>query len=190
MDRQQRTSGSLAHLDCRSDDQEIPHFHSSIRDVLLPVVFCDKQTIKPKGDRQDAKRQALGTMATLWSVGPPAVALDCCCCCCCCCGSKTSRKSRERRGGDNVSHSPRLNSRMRCPQHNPRLTSKKFRNKLFTLACPRPPRLRAFVRTNLSNKNKGQHGGANKCAQDGYPRLVEPVSVKIFLIIKTIPSFL
>ena len=37
-------------------------------------------------------------------------------------------------------------------------------------ACPRPPRLRAFVRMVCSTKDKGQHGGANKCAQDAYLR--------------------
>ena len=31
----------------------------------------------------------------------------------------------------------------------------------------------AFVRTNLSNENKGQHGWANKCAQDGYLRPID-----------------
>ena len=88
----------------------------------------------------------VGLLPPAESFPPPLNAPGCCCSTCCCCGSKTSRKSRERRRGDNVSHSPRLNSRMRCLQHNSRLTSKKFRNKLCTLDCCVAPRPRPFER--------------------------------------------
>ena len=79
---------------------------------------------KMRGYTQSATRE--GSHLARSQSRPSDAALEPFCCCCCCCCSKTSRKSRERRRGDNVSHSPRLNSRMHCLQYNSRLTSKKF----------------------------------------------------------------
>ena len=81
--------------------------------------------------------------------------------CCCCCHTRTSQKMRREarkwQGDSNLSLTSRTYMYI-VSMGQTHLVRKKFRKGVAMSACPRPPRLRAFVRTNLSNKNKGQHG--------------------------------
>jgi hypothetical protein len=67
-------------------------------------------------------------------------------------------------------HSRLLSALTQPPPHPARKT---FCICIHTLACSRPPRLRAFVGAALSANNKDQFQLSNKCAQDAYLRLVE-----------------
>ena len=95
---------------------------------------------------------------------------------CCCCYSKGTKRFSKTRGASKLSLTWRSRT-LACSQPSrqppPHPASKKSRTFIEVSDCSPHRRLRAFVRMVWVTKNKGQHGGANKCAQDGYLRLVE-----------------
>ena len=97
---------------------------------------------------------------------PSGAALEPFCCCCCCCDTRKSQKRGGRQGGDNVSHSPRLNSRMHCLQHNSRLTSKKFSTYIEMSARAAERGRRPFVGAAWSRASCECHRQSDKRAQD------------------------
>ena len=106
----------------------------------------------------------------------PVLLIQLCCCLAPCSSSRKPEHQRKSMKANStlshlaLSHS-RLLSALRQPPPHP--ARKKFCICIHTLACPRPPRLCASVRMVWVTENKGQHGGANKCAQDGYLRPID-----------------